>query len=304
MLADENVELAEILDEVRRIEVLSKRLVTNVISGGYSSVFRGAGVEFSEVREYVDGDDPRTVDWNVTARLGRPFVKKYVDERELTVVFLLDLSPSMGGGFGLWSARRTAARLCACLALSAVRNGDKVGLVAFAEDVEHFLAPAKGMGHALRLVRDCLALRSQATTTSFNSVLEFVGRILPRHAVVFLISDFLSDGWQQAAARCSLRHDLIAIRILPSELKALPKGLMRLCELEGTGRGLVDWNDLNVRHNYATDVAAWRLATEETLRRTKIDLLDVNIPREPTNEAVSRPILRFFRMREERGAKR
>jgi uncharacterized protein (DUF58 family) len=157
-------ELAELLKEVRRVTVLSDRLVDGALAGNYSSVFRGAGIEFDEVREYVEGDDPRAIDWGVTARIGRPFVKKYVDERELTVVFVLDLSPSMEAGFGPLSARRMAARVAACLALSAVRNHDRVGLVAFGDTIERYVPPATGRAHALRVVRDCLALPASAAT--------------------------------------------------------------------------------------------------------------------------------------------
>ena len=157
-MEDHDVELAALLKEVRRIGVQSSRLVDGVMAGSYSSVFRGQGLEFEEVREYVEGDDPRAVDWNVTARIGRPYVKTYVDERDLTVLFLLDLSASMTGGFGVWSARETAARVSACLAFSAIRNGDRVGLVAFSDRVETYVPPRKGVRHALRIVRDCLSL--------------------------------------------------------------------------------------------------------------------------------------------------
>src|SRR6187399_439244 len=176
MIDERDVELTELLKEVRRIEVQSRRLVTSVMAGGYTSVFRGSGVEFDDVREYVEGDDPRSVDWNVTARVGRPFVKKYVDERELTVLFLLDLSASMTGGFGPWSARQTAARVCACLALSATRNGDKVGMVAFSDRVDRYVPAQKGVGHALRIVRDALALPGTSKTSDPVPALEFVSK--------------------------------------------------------------------------------------------------------------------------------
>ena len=154
-----DAELAELLAEVRRIEVQAKRLVASVMAGGYQSVFRGSGIEFDEVREYVEGDDPRAVDWNVTARVGRPFVKTFVDERELTVLFLADLSASMSTGFGYWSPRQMAARVCACMALSAVANNDRVGMIGFSGGVDEYVPARKGRGHALRVVRDCLALR-------------------------------------------------------------------------------------------------------------------------------------------------
>jgi uncharacterized protein (DUF58 family) len=315
-------ELAELLAEVRRIDVQASRLVTDLMAGGYTSVFRGAGIEFERVREYEDGDDPRSVDWNVTARMGRPFVKTYVDERELTVLFLLDLSASMQGGFGPWSLRQMAARVCACLALSAVRNGDKVGLVAFGAEVERFVRPAKGAGHALRIVRDCLALSGRTGGTGPRAPLEFASRVVRRKAIVFLVSDFLGwdgeaapaggasrrGGWRDALALCARRHDVIAVRLLAPELDPgrLPRGtgLVRVRDPESGREGIVDWSDGRVRQAYAERVAAWRQRTTDDLRRARVDVMDVPLPRTPDRDAVARPILRFFGMRERRGEKR
>lgn len=304
MAEEREDELAELLKEVRRIQVQSARLVTGVMAGGYSSVFRGAGVEFDEVREYAEGDDPRSVDWNVTARVGRPFVKKYVDERELTVLFLYDLSASMGGGFGPWSARQMAARVCACLALSAVRNDDKVGLVAFGAEVEKYVPPKKGLAHALAVVRDLLALRSGAARTDFGPALELAARVLRRRAIVFLVSDFLASGYERALGPCARRHDLIAVRLSCSELEPPGLGLARVRDPESGRSFLVDWKSPRVRELYRERVEAWRLAGADALARAGVDLLDVPVPREPDKDAVARPILEFFRMRELRGAKR
>ncbi len=296
--------LAEILEEVRRIELQSRRLVTDVMAGGYVSVFRGAGIEFDTVREYVDGDAQRSVDWNVTARMGRPFVKTYVDERELTVLFALDLSASMDGGFGLWSVRQTAARVCACLAFSAVGNGDKVGLVAFSEGVDAYVPPRKGPGHTLRIVRDCLALPGSSPRTAIAPALEFVSRAVRKRAIVFLVSDFLSDGWERALSLCARRHDVIAVRLLTPELEARDSGLVRVRDPEGGGSIVLDTRSRRVREAYERRIEGWRAATEQTLRRAQVDLMDVPVPRERGKDLVAGPILRFFRMRELRGAKR
>jgi len=304
MVEDHEVELAELLAEVRRIEVQSRRLVTGAIAGGYSSVFRGSGMEFDEVREYVDGDDPRTVDWNVTARVGRPYVKKYVDERELTVLFLLDLSASMAGGFGIWSARQTAARVCGCLAFSAVANNDKVGLIAFSDRVDRFVPPAKGVGHALRIVRDALALRGASERTRMEPALELASRAVRRHAIVFLVSDFLTGGFEHALTLCARRHDVTAVRLLAPELAPPGAGLTRLRDPETGLVTVVDWSRARVRAAYAERVAAWRARTEENLRRARADRMDIPIPRVRDRNALARPILEFFRMREQRGAKR
>ncbi len=304
MRAEQDAELADLLEEVRRIDVQSRRLVTDVMAGGYVSVFRGAGLEVEEVREYVEGDDPRAIDWNVTARAGRPFVKTYVSERQLTVLFLLDLSASMTGGFGPWSARQTAARVCACLALSATRNGDRVGLVAFSDGVDRYVQPGKGMGHALRIVRDCLVLPGATRRTDPAPALQFAEQTVRRHAVVFLVSDFLCDGWQRALHRCARRHDVIAVRLLAPELSPLDGGLVRLRDPETGAETVVDWSRPRVREEYARRTARWRARTEDDLRRLRVDLMDVRVPRAPGKDLIAGPILRFFRMREMRGAKR
>ena len=296
--------LAALLAEVRRIDVQSRRLVTEVMAGGYVSVFRGSGIEFDEVREYVPGDDPRSVDANVTARMGRPFIKRYVDERERTVMFLLDLSASMDGGFGIWSARQTAARVLACLALSAVRNGDKVGLIAFGGASEAHVPPKKGLGHALRILRDGLVLPSSRGTTDPTAALEHASRTLRRRAVVFLVSDFLGGAGEHALTLCARRHDLVAVRLLAPELTAPDVGLLRVEDPESGSTAVIDWGSSGVRAAYATRVAAWRAKTDQELRTAKVDVMDVPVPRTPSRDAVAGPILRFFRMRELRGAKR
>jgi uncharacterized protein (DUF58 family) len=303
--------LAEVLEEVRRIDVLYGRLLTDMMAGAYTSVFRGSGVEFDRVREYAEGDDPRTVDWNVTARVGRPFVRTYVDERELTMLFLLDLSPSMDTGSGAWSARQTAARVCACLALAASRNGDKVGLVAFGSGVERFVPPKRGAGHALRIIRDCLALPPSRGRTDLAPALRFAARVVRRRAAVFVVSDFLADGWSDALSLCARRHDVIAVRILAPELEPSAAGrfdpggaLVRVRDPETGGEALADWASPRARDVYRDRVARWRAATDGALRRAKVDRMDVPVPRTADRNAIARPVLRFFRMREVRGEKR
>jgi uncharacterized protein (DUF58 family) len=304
MAADHDEELSALLAEVRRIEVQTRRLAAGVMTGGYASVFRGAGIEFEEVREYEAGDDPRSIDWNVSARVGRPFVKKYRDERQVTLLFLLDLSASMSAGFGAWSGRQAAARVCACLAVSAAAAGDKVGLAAFGEEVDRWVEPRKGWPHALRIVRDCLALPASPGPTRLGPALDFATRTLRRRAVVFVVSDFLCGGWQREIARCAGRHDVIAVRLLSPELDEPATGLVRLRDPEGGGTTVVDFGRRRVREGWGRTVAAWRARTEEDLRIAGVDRLDLPIPRSPRRDSVTGPVLRFFRMRERRGAKR
>ena len=304
MTDDREHELKELLAEVRRIDVLARRLVTDVMAGGYSSVFRGSGIEFDRVREYVDGDPQRAVDWNVTARVGRPFVKTYVDERELTVLFLLDLSDSMTGGFGTLSARQIAARVCGCLALAAIRNNDKVGLIGFSEAVDKWVPPEKGAGHALRIVRDCLALPGSSARTDLVPALEFAARVVRRRAILFVVSDFLADGWRKAMALCGRRHDVIAVRLLVPELAPPDAGMMRVRDPETGRETVVDWRSPRVREAYTLRTTAHRLRTEDELRRAGVDRVDVPIGRHHDMDTIARPLLAFFRMREVRGAKR
>ncbi|MFG0319493.1 MAG: DUF58 domain-containing protein [Planctomycetota bacterium JB042] len=302
-MEERDVGLAELLAEVRRIEVQSDRLVNGLLAGAYRSVFRGAGVEFDEVREYQEGDDPRAVDWNVTARVGRPFVKTYVDERDLTVLFLLDVSRSMRAGFGPWSARGAAARVCACLALSAARSHDKVGLVAFADGVERIVPPRQGTPHALRIVRDCLALPDGRGRTDLAPALERAARMVRRHAVVFVVSDFLFDGFGSTLAASARRHDVVAVRLLLPELEPPDLGLLRGRDPESGRATVVDWGSAKVRSAYAARVEAWRAGHDRELARAGVDVIDVPVPRHE-GESVARPLVDFFRMRERRGTKR
>lgn len=311
----EGVDLAELLRLVRRIEAQSERLVSGVMAGGYQSVFRGSGIEFEEIREYVDGDDPRAVDQAVTARMGRPFVRTYVEERDLTMVLLLDLSASMlHGGFGAWSTRQTAARVAACLALSATHNDDKVGLVAFGERVEHVVPAKKGTRHVLRIVRDCLALPGATARTDVAGALEHVARTMNRHAVVFVLSDFLDaerddERFRRAVALCARHHEVVAVRLLPPELDAEllhreGAGMLRTIDPESGRRRTVDFGSKSVRTEYAARVAAWRERLDAMLRRARVATMDVEVPRTPDDEAIAGPILRFFAARQRRGAKR
>ena len=296
-------ELAEILAEVRRVEVLGRRLAGGTMSGNYGSVFRGAGIEFDDVREYEEGDDPRSIDWGVTARTGRTSIRRYRDERERMVLFAVDLSPSMAGGFGPWSARQVAARVVACLALSAARNHDRTGLLAFGEGPGPFVRPRRGPRHVLRLVRDCLALPLQPGRTDLAAALEFSGTAVGRHAIVFVLSDFLATGWEEAMARCARRHDLVAVRLLLPEIDLPRAGLLRIRDPESGRETVIDAGSPRVRREAAAAAARWREGTAAAIRRAGADLMDVPVPRAAAPGAIAGPILKFFRMRELRAAR-
>ena len=297
-------DLAEVLREVRRIDVQARRLVTGAMAGGYLSVFRGSGIEFETVREYAEGDPQRAVDWNVTARMGRPFVKTYVDERDLTILFLLDLSASMQSGWETMSARQAAARVIACLAFSAVRSGDRVGLVAFTDRVEARVPPRKGVRHALRLVRDSLALPTPHGGTAPGPALDFASKAIRRHAVVFLVSDFLADGWEGSLTRCARRHDVVAVRLGAGQREPRGKGLVRVVDPESGAGHVLDIGARRVRAAWRERVDAWERRTDAAFVRARVDVIDVPLPSTGSPEAIAAPLLRFFRMRERRGLKR
>ncbi|MEN8149163.1 MAG: DUF58 domain-containing protein [Planctomycetota bacterium] len=307
MGAERDPELIELLREVRRIDVQASRLVNGRITGEYTSVFRGTGLEFDGVREYEEGDDPRLVDWNVTARIGRPHVKKFIEERDLTVLFLLDLSASMEAGFGAWSVRQAAARVCACLAFAAIRNNDRVGLIPFHDEVDGYVPPSKGVRHVLRIVRDCLALpcpTGRTGRTRIGPALEYASRLHRRRAVLFVVSDFLTDDGPDAMRLCARRHDLVAVRMRAPELDGVrTSGLIRVVDPETGGETVLDAGSHRVREAWRARVAAWRERTTRELRRARVDLMDVPIPWEADPTAIARPILEFYRMREVRGAR-
>lgn len=298
-------ELAGLLREVRRVEVQGRRLADGMLAGNYRSVFRGSGVEFDEVREYVPGDPRRSMDWGVTARTGRPHVRKYVDERERTLLLMLDLSASMDAGEAAWTPRQFAARVCATLAMAAVRNNDRVGLLAFSDRVEHFLAPRKGRRHLLALLRDCLSLEAISPRTDLAPALDFANHALHRHATVFVVSDFLDAGeWGHGLAVCARHHDLVAARLLATDAGGVSEGLQRVRGAEGGRRRLLDGGSPAVRRALIEDGVRRDRDFGEALRRAAVDRIDLPLPREADSRAVADPLRRFFAMRTARGGRR
>jgi uncharacterized protein (DUF58 family) len=242
----------ELLRKIRRIEVRARRLVDHLFLGEYHSVFRGRGLEFSEVREYQPGDDVRIIDWNVTARMGTPYVKKFVEERELTVYLLVDVSASEGFSTAPQTKAELAAEIGALLALAAVRNNDRVGLIAFTDQVERFLPPQKGSQHVLRLIRELLYLRPARRGTDIAAGLGFLSRVARRRSVAFLLSDFLASDYEAALRVAARRHDIIAISLSdPRETELPDAGLLDLEDPETGQRIVVDSGDAGVRQRYA-----------------------------------------------------
>ena len=291
--------VGDVLAEVRSVEVRAARMLTDVLSGGYRSNFRGMGVEFSDVREYVEGDDPRSVDWNVTARVGRPFVKRFVEERERTLVFVLDLSPSMANGLGAWSLRQAAARYCAMIGMMAIDNHDRVGLVAGGAEAPRFVVPQSGGGHVLRIVRDCVESPCGAGA-NLGDLITTVNARVRRRSVVFILSDFLTPGYEHALRLSSRHHDVVAVRLLPRELIDPPRRLLRAVDPATRSGQLCDFASQPFRDAWFARVAAWRAQHDELLGRSRVDGVDVEIPTVDDIKQLAQPLLAFFRRRQRR----
>jgi len=261
----------ELLAQVRRLTIRSRRAVEEVFSGTYRSAFRGQGLEFAEVREYVPGDDIRSIDWNVTARAGRPFVKRYDEERELTVVVALDLSGSLGFGSRARVKRDAAAEAGALLSLAAARNRDRVGLLLFTDRVELYLPPGKSRARALRIARELLAFEPVGRGTDVAAALGFLNRVLRRRAVVFLLSDWRSPAFERPLAHLGRRHDVVALDVSdPLEREAPAGGLLRVRDLE-TGRGAwIDASSAPARAAWRGSRARHARALEQTFRRAGV----------------------------------
>ena len=286
----------ELFKRVRHVHIRTRRLVNNMFAGHYHSVFKGRGIEFAEVREYTPGDEVRAIDWNVTARRGQIYVKRFVEERELTVMLLVDLSAS--GQFGSVRRLKTeiATELCAILALSAILNHDRVGLLLFTDRIEKFLSPQKGKRHVLRVIRDVLSFQPQGRGTNVGLALEYLHRLHRRRTVSFLVSDFLATGYEQPLRLVSRRHDIIPISITDRRELSLPRlGLVTLQDLETGATILVDTSSAAVHQQYQQRRQAALDRRRQLFQSLGIDAIDVY-----TDERYIQPLLRFFRARARR----
>jgi len=286
----------EIMRQVRLLELRTRGLVNSLFSGEYRSVFKGQGMEFAEVREYQPGDEVRSIDWNVTARMQRPYVKRYIEERELTVMLAVDVSGSERFGTRRRFKSELASELAAVIAMSAIRNNDRVGAVMFTERVEHVIPPRKGRRHALRVIRDLLAFEPEGKGTDIAGVLEYLTRMLSHKAIIFVISDFLSEGIEHPLKLLAQRHDVVAVTVDdPSENRLPDLGLVRLLDPE-TGQTVdVDTSDPEVRAQFDARVGEDALTRRRLLRRLAIDEISIH-----TDVGIMEPLLRFFRNREMR----
>ncbi len=292
----------ELAKKIRYIQIVTSRAVNASLAGEYSSVFKGRGMEFDEVREYQPGDEIRTIDWNVTARTGHPFVKRYVEERELTVLFAVDISAS--GSFGTTAQKKSevAAELCALLAFSAIKNNDKVGMLLFSEEVELFIPPKKGVAHVLRIIREVLYYKPRRRGTDIAQALDFMARVMRRQGVIFLISDFLAPDFAKPLGLMASKHDMVAISINDRREFDLPAlGLMQFVDAETGKMVVVDTSDRNFQTQYKKGAKQRQEELTRLLAARTVDHIPVILRDEPQKGAAYLDdLVRFFKRRERR----
>ena len=286
----------ELLKKVRRIEIKTRGLVNQIFSGEYHSVFKGRGMEFSEVREYQYGDDIRSIDWNVSARFNHPFVKIFEEERELTVMLVVDFSRS--GDFGTVNATKNdiATEICAVLAFSAIKNNDKVGLILFTDRIEKFVPPKKGRAHILRIIRELISFQPTGTGTDIRGALEYFNHVHKKRTIAFLISDFLGEGYDGILRIISRKHDVIAVELSDPREESLPNvGLITLRDAETGKERWIDSSDRLVRAGFVTYWQQRRAERKSLFLRSKVDAIPIRIDR-----PYIKPIVDFFKLRERR----
>jgi uncharacterized protein (DUF58 family) len=286
----------ELLKQVRQIEIRTKGLVNHLFSGEYHSVFKGRGMEFSEVREYQFGDDIRNIDWNVTARFGHPFIKVFEEERELTVILMVDLSGSLMFGSTSKTKRSVAAELSAILAFSALKNNDKVGLILFTDKIEKFVPPRKGNKHVLRIIRDVLSYEPGGNTTDIKGALEFMNGAIKKRSIVFLLSDFMDEGYEKILRVVGKKHDLIGVILDDRRENELPDiGLIKFVDAETGQERWIDTNSKRVK-------TIMKKTREEAINRRNSMFLASRLDRINVQAGSDyiKPLVQFFRVRERR----
>jgi uncharacterized protein (DUF58 family) len=290
------METKELLKKVRQLEIRTRGLVNQVFSGEYHSVFKGRGMEFSEVREYQYGDDMRMIDWNVTARFNHPFVKIFEEERELTVMLVVDMSGSQFFGSHSALKRDAALELSAILAFSAMKNNDKVGLILFTDRIEKFVPPRKGRGHALRIVRELLSFEPSRPATSIKTALEYLNHVQKKRSIVFVISDFMDTHYEAALRIAGKRHDLIGVVLQDPRENELPGvGLIHLRDAESGESRLVDTSSAQVRFLYKQFGERTREARKSLFVKSRLDDVLIRL-----DQPYIKPLADFFKLREKR----
>jgi uncharacterized protein (DUF58 family) len=293
---DTPMETKELLKKVRQLEIRTRGLVNQVFSGEYHSVFKGRGMEFSEVREYQYGDDMRMIDWNVTARLNHPFIKIFEEERELTVMLVVDMSGSQFFGSQSALKRDIALEISAILAFSAMKNNDKVGLILFTDRIEKFVPPRKGRGHALRIVRELLSFEPTRPATSIKTALEYLNHVQKKRGIIFVISDFMDSGYEAALRIAGKRHDLIGVVLRDPREKELPNiGLIHLRDAESGAMRFIDTSEARLRFVYRQMSERMQGARKIVFLRSRLDEIEIRL-----DQPYLKPLIDFFRLREKR----
>jgi uncharacterized protein (DUF58 family) len=286
----------ELLKLVKQIEIRTKGLVNQVFSGEYHSVFKGRGMEFSEVREYQFGDDIRSIDWNVTARFGHPYIKVFEEERELTVILMVDLSGSLMFGSVSKTKQRIAAELSAILAFSALKNNDKVGLILFTDKIEKFVPPRKGRMHVLRIIREVLSFEPEGKSTNLKGALEYMNNAIKKKSIAFLISDFMDQGYEKILRIVGRKHDLIGIVLDDRREKEIPNiGLVKLADAETGAERWIDTSSKRVRTQMIFDRKEREKLRNSIFIKSHLDRIEVT-----TGSNYIQPLVQFFRRREKR----
>ena len=284
---------AEILKKVRLIEIKTRHIVNNIFGGEYHSAFKGMGMEFAEVREYYPGDDIRAIDWNVTARTGKPFIKKYDEERELTVMLIVDVSAS--GFFGTGESLKSdiMIELASILSFSAIKNNDKVGLLLFSDKIEEFIPPKKGKSHVLRVIREMIYHKAKDRKTDISIALEHIQKVLKRKSIIFLLSDFWDDSYHQTMKLINKKHDLINIQILDKAEIAIPKlGMVKFHDAETQKSAWIDTNNKQVQNISTKYIQNKNKVIKEFCKKNKIDFISID-----TAEGYLNPLEQFFSTR-------
>ena len=286
----------ELLKQVRQIEIRTKGLVNQVFSGEYHSVFKGRGMEFSEVRKYQFGDDIRSIDWNVTARFGHPYIKVFEEERELTVILMVDMSGSLLFGSVSKTKQRIAAELSAILAFSALKNNDKVGLILFTDKIEKFVPPRKGRKHVLRIIREVLSFAPEGKSTNLRGALEYMNNAIKKKSIAFLISDFMDEGYEKILRIVGRKHDLIGIVLDDRREKEMPNiGLVKLTDAETGAERWIDTSSRRVRSQMIFYRKEREKLRNSIFIKSRLDRIEVT-----TGSNYIQPLVQFFRRREKR----
>lgn len=286
----------ELLRKVRRIEIKTRGVVNQIFSGEYHSVFKGRGMEFSEVREYQFGDDIRSIDWNVSARFNHPFVKIFEEERELSVMLMVDFSRSGDFGTAHQTKNEIAAEICAVLAFSAIKNNDKVGLILFTDTIEKFVPPKKGRAHILRIIRELVSFEPTGTGTNIRQALEYFNHVTKKRSIAFLVSDFIDEGYDQILRIISRRHDVIAVELADPREETLPDaGLIKMRDAETGADRWIDTGNASLRKAFESYWQARRAARRALFVRSKVDAIPIRVDR-----PYVKPIVDFFQARASR----